>query len=89
MKQRRLEANLNSGVLSPWWPTSWFLQVGARAGEELRRRVGDGDASARNGQREGDPVELNSGELLLVAGWKETGRGRRRSCLNGMRETER
>ena len=51
--------------------------------------MADGDTSASNGQREADPVELNSGELLLVVGRTEMGRGRRRSCLNGVRETER
>ena len=63
-----------------WWSTPWYLQVVTRAGEELGRRVADGDASTSNGQREADPVKLNSGELLLVVGRTETGRGRLRSC---------
>ena len=49
------------------------MKVGPRADQELRRRVADGDTSASNGQREADPVELNSGELLLVAGRTEMG----------------
>ena len=58
--------------------SSRSLQRRSGVARDLQRR-----RSASNGQREADPVELNSGKLLLVIGRMEMDRGRLRSCLNG------